>query len=1082
MNDNAINRAIVHTHFVITSMIAFCLLVITLLTLSLCSGVHLKTLKLGSVTAEQLYLKWDKALYVNIAKLTIEGSHREGDRRLESLHRTIAEILPHAKDAWIGGVKITALRIGDINGTLLFSPYTQSSLALTSKALRLQATFSPFSGKKRTIMQIRGSSDDFNASVHAEGVLNLETADLYLAADARIADDIALEMGLHAGSNAIRFNLASARPFKSIAPLVNPLHLHPETRQWIVQRAQGGPLMLHTLRGTMPYNDPGAALEHLYAHVTFDNARYRFANDPDAFEPVTARRVEVLFHEKRLDIIPVDAVFYGQNGGSTWLNIDFGTPDPILNLYLNLSAALTPPLQRLIASYGITLPFVQTEGVIDTALTLNINLENSQTNASGQFQLDHGTIDFSGFPIDINDTAFSIENANVAIHALKASIFDGNVTADITGHFNPAKENGMLHFRVHTARFGSKETGVTLAQTATPLRFDYRFRPDQDRLLFASSAWSLRNKTVTVGAFDAPFDYGRLRVTLPEIPIALDRILLAHVCGTVKLSAPSASLDLRLDRIKTGSIHIADKAPLFHIDADPHHLALRSASQTRWTSDGTPVTVGPIYLEGAYDALRLRPVTASIQGQLAGRVAGKLDLQTQSAELNVSEFHFDDKALGALFASTKSFRVYIVPLENEYDIIVPAYNMLYSTEQEGWKLHFFSLQAFAKASPLLNEYNLTQSSLTLWSNDGEYPIDFKGEVEYPYALMLEHGKPVTDYRFSGRFEANSSVVFTINNDAHVHIGDNIRIETAGIDFNLPELIRFYREHHFKADGNVSDIPVAIDANDTAIVFADGRSAKADAIAVQYKKSQIHAQLYKGKGGALLEVKKEGFYLYGNDLDDDFMEHIFKFSKFKGGTLDFYVIGDRHDFSGLVRIEHTTVYDYVLLNNLFAFINTVPALVTFSLPSYASEGIKIDSAYADLKYHDGNLTVSGIKIDSKEMDFAGQGVIDYNTDTMKMELSVKTQAGKNIRKIPLVGYILVGDDHSVLTTVNVSGPLENPKISSTIAKDIVVTPFNIIKRTLNFPLHYLEQIDTTPAKKKKKNSGKIQITSGTPPAN
>ena len=1084
MNDNAISKAIVHTHFVIAAVIALCLAVITLLTLSLSSGLHLNTLKLGSINAEQLYLKWDKALYVSIGKLTLNDSNSKRDITLESLHRTIAEILPHAKDSWIGRLEIKSLVFGDMNGTLLFSPHTQSSLALTSKALRLQSTFSPISSKKRTIIEIRGSSNDFNASFHAEGVLNLETADLYLAADAKIADDIALEMGLHAGKDTIRFNLASPRPFKSIAPLVLPLHLHPETEQWIVRRAEGGPLMLHTLRSAMPYNDPGAAFEHLYAHLTFENARYRFANDPGAFEPVAARQVELLLKEKRLHIIPINAAFYGQSGGSTWLNIDFNAPDPVLNLYLNLSVALTPPLHRLIASYGIRLPFVQTEGVTDTALTLNVNLETSETNASGHFRIHHGKVDFSGFPIDVNDTAFSIENSDVSIHSLKASIFDGNVTADITGHFNPAKGNGVLHFRVDKARFGSKSSGVALAETASPLHFNYRFKPDQDRLLFSPSKWSFRNKTATVGAFDAPFDYGRLQVTLPEIPVTLDQMLAARVTGTVKLGEPSASLDLLLEHLEAGSVRSADKAPRFHVDADAHQLSLRSALDTAWTSGGTPITVGPVYLEGAYDALQLQPVPVTIKGQLTGTVAGRLDIRTQAAELNVSDFRFDDKVLGSLVSSDKSFRVYIVPLEEEYDIIIPAYNMLYSTKLEGWKLHFFSLQAFKKQSPLLNEYNLTQSSLTVWSSDGELPIDFKGEVEYPYALTLDKGKPVTRYRFSGRFESDDSIAFAINNNAYVSIGDDVRIKTMGIDFNLPELIRFYREHHFEDDGNTSAafMPVSVDANDTAIVFADGRSARADAIAIQYKNDQIYAQLYKGKGGAMLEVKKGGFYLYGNDLDDDFMEHFFKFSKFKGGKLDFYVIGDRHDFNGLVRIDNTTIYDYVLLNNLFAFINTVPALVTFSLPSYASKGIKVNSAYADLKYHEGNLTVSGIKVDSKEMDFAGQGAIDYNTDTMKMKLSVKTQAGENIRKIPVVGYILVGDDRSVLTTVNVSGPIDNPKITNTIAKDIIIAPFNIIKRTLNFPLHYLEQIDTAPVKKKKKNGGKIQITSGTPPAN
>ena len=100
--------------------------------------------------------------------------------------------------------------------------------------------------------------------------------------------------------------------------------------------------------------------------------------------------------------------------------------------------------------------------------------------------------------------------------------------------------------------------------------------------------------------------------------------------------------------------------------------------------------------------------------------------------------------------------------------------------------------------------------------------------------------------------------------------------------------------------------------------------------------------------------------------------------------------------------------------------------------------------------------------------------------MKMEISVKTQAGENIRKIPLVGYILVGDDESVLTTVEISGPIDDPKITNTIAKDIIIAPFNLIKRTLNFPVHYLEKLESlSPSSKQPQEKSPHQITSGVP---
>ena len=510
---------------------------------------------------------------------------------------------------------------------------------------------------------------------------------------------------------------------------------------------------------------------------------------------------------------------------------------------------------------------------------------------------------------------------------------------------------------------------------------------------------------------------------------------------------------------------------------------METNATSRWTADQTAVSVGPVSVVRRGRTLQLSPTSVTVKKQVSALLEGTLDLATYSTELNVTRFRFEDETLEKLFESEETFSVYVIPMENEFDIIVPSLNMLYSTEEEGWKLHFFSLQAFKNRSPLLNEYNLTQSTVTVQSEHGGYPIGFNGAIDYPYALTVFNNKPVSEYRFSGLYDANGSVAFTVNNAIHVAIDGNISVRSDDIEYNLPELTRFYLDHHFESENNASGThkPVFIDANHTAIAFTDGRKAKADKIAVQYENDTLHAQLIKGKGGAMLDVKGQNFYLFGKDLDDDFMEHFFKFSKFKGGNLDFYVIGDTHDFKGLVKIDDTTVYDYVLLNNLFAFINTVPALVTFSLPSYATKGINISSAYAELQYHEGNLTVSGIKVDSKEMGFSGHGLIDYNADKMKMELTVQTSAGENIRKIPLVGYILVGDK-SVFTTVNITGPIENPNVSSTIAKDIIVTPFNVLKRAFNFPVHYLEQLNDTPSEKTEKREEKKQITSGTPAIN
>ena len=182
-----------------------------------------------------------------------------------------------------------------------------------------------------------------------------------------------------------------------------------------------------------------------------------------------------------------------------------------------------------------------------------------------------------------------------------------------------------------------------------------------------------------------------------------------------------------------------------------------------------------------------------------------------------------------------------------------------------------------------------------------------------------------------------------------------------------------------------------------------------------------------------------------------MEHLFTLSKFDGGSLDFNIDGTFDDYDGIIYIKDTTVLDYKVLNNILAFVNTVPSLVTFSLPGYSKKGLPVKNAY--MKFHANKtlFNISDIYMHSKELDIIGHGTTDVDKNSINLQLNLKTDIGSNLQKIPLVGYIILGNDR-ISTTLSVTGKLTDPKIHSLIAKDIAVAPFNIIKRTLLLPFH------------------------------
>ena len=232
------------------------------------------------------------------------------------------------------------------------------------------------------------------------------------------------------------------------------------------------------------------------------------------------------------------------------------------------------------------------------------------------------------------------------------------------------------------------------------------------------------------------------------------------------------------------------------------------------------------------------------------------------------------------------------------------------------------------------------------------------------------------------------------------------------------------------------------------------------MSLQYQHSITTAQLEHKNGHAGFKLEKKDIHLYGENFNDKFMENLFSLSKFKGGKLNFSMNGTIDNYDGLFYIKDTTIIDYKMLNNILAFINTVPSLVTFSLPGYSKSGLNINSAYMNFNAKNSVFEISDFFLDTKEIDILGGGVADLNKDKIDITLNLKTDLGSSLSKIPLVGHILLGEDNTISTTMEITGKLTNPDVKSLIAKDIAVAPINIVKRALLLPYDLIKSISDT----------------------
>jgi hypothetical protein len=383
----------------------------------------------------------------------------------------------------------------------------------------------------------------------------------------------------------------------------------------------------------------------------------------------------------------------------------------------------------------------------------------------------------------------------------------------------------------------------------------------------------------------------------------------------------------------------------------------------------------------------------------------------------------------------------------------------YLENHKKWKLSINTFDALTSNSKILQDYNITAGSLDLHKNINDKEMNFVANIKYPYKLLVEKNEPVEEYLIKGKINSQTQKTsININNSVQISMDKEIKIKIKDTGINVNAFIDLY--HNLKSDSNSSDSNnsqsknIVLSAKNSYLYISKERHVVSDNLYMRYANSSLIAQFTHADAKAEIKLQNDELHVYGENFNDVFMENLFVLSKFKGGSFDFSIDGSLNEYDGLFYIRDTTILDYKILNNVLAFVNTIPSLVTFSLPGYSSKGLKTESAYIHFHAKDNIFDISDINLDSQEIDIVGKGSANLNNNDINLLLNLKTDLGSSISKVPVVGYILL-DGNTMATTVSVRGALDNPEVQSLMAKDIVIAPLNIIKRVIMLPYHLLK---------------------------
>jgi hypothetical protein len=294
-------------------------------------------------------------------------------------------------------------------------------------------------------------------------------------------------------------------------------------------------------------------------------------------------------------------------------------------------------------------------------------------------------------------------------------------------------------------------------------------------------------------------------------------------------------------------------------------------------------------------------------------------------------------------------------------------------------------------------------------------------------------------------------IFNNNIDINVK-NNNINVKISNLDINLYPLETLLFDNNTTDEYNYS---IKLYAHNANLMYKQHKFLSQNAT-VTYKKGKINFHsVYKHS--TVKGYTKQGYLLLeGNNFsNEEFRAFLPKFDFFSKINLDFVMVKSPDNFyTGKIFINSAIVKELKSLNNIIAFINTIPSLLSFSSPGFSSKGYKIRKGYINYLLYKKVLYIKDAKIYGDNLDFFAKGYIDFNKNYMFLKITSNMKM--KLKKIPIIGkglnYLLFGKNGSIDVKMIVKGNIDNPKVREDMGKDILISPFTLFKRAITLPFN------------------------------
>lgn len=380
-------------------------------------------------------------------------------------------------------------------------------------------------------------------------------------------------------------------------------------------------------------------------------------------------------------------------------------------------------------------------------------------------------------------------------------------------------------------------------------------------------------------------------------------------------------------------------------------------------------------------------------------------------------------------------------------------------------------------SPLLKYVNITNGSADVKTSDFKN-IDFNLQLwNLDVPLYAKDGKKISEISLLGKISPDTVTANSNDNQIALSIkGVQTKIKLKNIDFNLNEFLQskipaieemlaedpkdpdlsypqieqetfFIREKRkYERTHNIEPSIINLESDNSMVAFKEYQ-IPLDSVNLRVQDGRLAVDATYKNGVANLDFVHKNIFIRANNFSGDFLNNAFKIDMIQGGLFTLFGVYKNETFNGKLKVQNTIFKNFAVLQNIVNLIDTVPSLIVFKNPNLGAKGYEIQKGSITFAVNKKYIGFENINLIGTSIDVDGNGIIESDTDEINMNLKISTikNLSNILNKIPIFGYLILGNEGKISTNVIVNGTLKDPKTQVSLAEDAIKAPFNILRR-------------------------------------